>query len=100
MFFLEGPAAMERHGHLLVLVTSNGALHILSCELKYATILECPFLYASPPIVTDVFGPDDEGEKTSARTFPTAPSKYQIDNVILTEVAASSHLPGFSSAFL
>lgn len=45
---------MERHGHLLVLVTSNGALHILSCELKYATILECPFLYASPPIVTDV----------------------------------------------
>lgn len=98
VLMLEGSSAIEGYGHLLAVVLSSGALKILSRELKYATILDCPYLYTAPSVVTDVITNDGDGEEKSAGTFPPAPPEFQIDNMIMTEVAGSAHLPGFSSA--
>lgn len=92
-----GKKTSETSGHLLVLVTKNGELRILSAELKFETIFSCPFFYTAPDLMADFF-PESIANKQPR--FPKASNTYQVDNVVMTEIAASCHLQGFSTPLL
>lgn len=89
--------SLENCGHLLVLVTRDGGLRVLSTELQFETILFCPFFFTVPNVVTDFFA-ESVGEKQP--NFPSASDAYQIDDIVMTEVAAAYHLQGFSTPIL
>lgn len=94
---LEASSSLEVCGHLLILVTKDGGLRVLSADLSYETVFHCPFFYTAPNTVTDYI--TESGDK-HAPAFPPAPDEYQIDDVAMAEVAASYHLQGFSTPLL
>lgn len=97
--YLDESPATEIYGHLLIICNANGGLQILSKELQYSTVLDCPYLYTAPNNVSDISSSDSKKEKDTDEC-PAAIGDYKIDGVIMTEVTASSHLPGFSTPFL
>lgn len=95
---LDSVSTIENEGHLLVVITKDGCLLILSKELNYATIFSCPYFYTAPNLASDTRPSDSE--KEAEQKFPGAILDYQIDKIFMTEVTASYHLPGFSTPFL
>lgn len=87
----------ENAGHLLVLVTKDGELRILSADLKFETVFCCPFFYTAPDSMADFFS---ESIVHKRPRFPKAPHSYQIDSMAMTEIASSYHLQGFSTTLL
>lgn len=95
---LDSVSTVENEGHLLVVITKDGCLRILSKELNYATVFNCPYFYTAPNLASDIRPSDSE--KEAEQKFPGAILDYQIDKIFMTEVTASYHLPGFSTPFL
>lgn len=87
----------ENACHLLVLVTKDGELRILSADLKFETVFCCPFFYTGPDSMADFFS---ESIVHKRPRFPKAPHTYQIDSMAMTEIASSYHLQGFSTTLL
>lgn len=87
----------SKNEHLLLIVRKNGSLVILSRELQYATILESPFFFAAPSLVSDV-GDLEEGDRGSE--FPPASEELKINHCAMIELPCSALLHNLSTPVL
>ncbi|CAN8062015.1 unnamed protein product [Agarophyton chilense] len=81
------------HNFLLILVKSDGSLAILSRELQYAVVLECPFFFAAPTFVADV---GDVSKSTGYEKFPVASEELKIDGCTMSDLPCSALLRSLS----